>query len=152
MDNLIIHGQQVDKPGETASIWNGDTNELFIHHWDILTNIGKKYVISNAFTRTPAGRRLEGVIPIYDYYKEYFNMCDHYNRNLHDRKYPHRCGGSTKSGEEGHIHKFILACTLQNIFAIFGSIQVNTQLSFSFKQNCTALSDEICSYAMQLPN
>lgn len=43
MDQLAEHADMVDKPGQTS-----DTNELFVHHWDILTDIGKKYVLSHA--------------------------------------------------------------------------------------------------------
>jgi hypothetical protein len=78
------------------------------------------------------------------------NKCDQFNGNLHDRKYPHRCGVSTEMGEAGHIHKFIMACLIQNTIGIFSSISENQQLNLLFKDIYIALSDESCSYAMRL--
>jgi len=51
MDNMSMHGQPVDKPGHTAAIRKEESKEVFMHHWDMDTNVGEKYVLSNAFER-----------------------------------------------------------------------------------------------------
>lgn len=40
---------KVNKPGQNALLWNEETNEIFLHHYDINMNIGQKYLLSNAF-------------------------------------------------------------------------------------------------------
>ena len=74
-----------------------------------------------------------------------FNGCDVYNRSLHDRKWPHRCGGRKCSGQDGHGHKFAIACIVQNTFNAYHSI--NNLESRSFKDNCIKLSNDLFKYA-----
>jgi hypothetical protein len=119
MDAIALVGHQVTKPGETAAIILPTTGELFVHHWDPDVNVDKKYVLSNAFEKAPRTRRSAvAQIPVYPYYKFLFNACDKFNRNLHDRKYCHKTGGRLKRGEKGHIHKFYMACIIQNTFTL----------------------------------
>lgn len=147
MDNLIEHGDMVEKPGQTASIFNSQTNELFVHHWDVLTAVGKKYVISNAFERVPATRANTGIVPAYDQYKGLFNACDKFNRNLHDRKYCHRAGGNVRSGENGHTFKFLMASILQNTLNAFKSRLPDQSYDLTFAQMCYFLSQEIMAHS-----
>lgn len=143
MDNLIEYGGVIQKPGQTASLYNPRTNELFVHHWDILTAVGKKYVLSNAFLRVPATRSNAGIIPAYDQYKNVFGGCDKFNRNLHDRKLCHRSGGGTRSGEDGYTMKFMMACILQNTFNAYKSIQNDDSFDLSFYNMCMLLSEQL---------
>jgi hypothetical protein len=133
-----------------AVAWNEEKGEIFVHHWDIQSAVGKKYVISNAFQRHPTTRSTKGIVPAYDHYKQMFNSCDIFNRKLHDRKYPHRSGGRGKRGEAGHVHKFILSVMLQNIFNLHKSVSDCPLYNDSFKDNCLLLSDDIMAHVSEL--
>jgi hypothetical protein len=89
---MIEYGAKVDQPGKTGVIFNERLQEVFVHHWDCDKGVGKKFVISNAFSKTTAKKSQIGRIPAYSAYKQYFNICDRFNRNLHDGLYCHRCG------------------------------------------------------------
>jgi hypothetical protein len=112
----------VHRPGEWKGLYNSDTKELFVHCWDRDANIGKKYLLSNAFTRAVGVRSTKGIIPGYDLYKMTFNSCDMFNRNLHDKQWYHRCGGGTANGESGHENRMAMACVLQNVVNTYKSL------------------------------
>mmetsp|Transcript_44978 Transcript_44978/g.32890 ORF Transcript_44978/g.32890 Transcript_44978/m.32890 type:complete len:180 (-) Transcript_44978:3-542(-) len=147
MDDLIEHGDMVEKPGQTAIIRNVDTHEIFVHHWDTLTAVGQKYVLSNAFQRFPVTRGSTGIVPAYDQYKGLFNACDKFNRNLHDRKFCHRCGGGRRMGENGHTWKFLMACILQNTFNAYKSMHDDPTFDVSFATMCDILSRQILEHS-----
>lgn len=151
VDQLAEHGAHVDKPGQTASIYNPNSNEIFVHHWDLDHNVGKKYVLSNAFNPVPATRSNAGIVPAYDQYKVMFNGCDKYNRNFNHRKYCHRAGGGGRSGENGHTFKFLMACILQNTFNAFRSAHDDTSLNLTFRQMCHILSRFLIRHSSTLP-
>jgi hypothetical protein len=152
MDNMQVKGQHVLKPGDSAAIYSEETHELFVHHWDCDMRVGRKYVLSNAFELKMSSRKLSGVVPAYDYYKLMFNSCDIFNRALHDRKFPFRSGGRGVSGENGHCHKFIMACLLQNVINLHRSTLREDEPKRSFKSMCVELSDDLVMYAMSLDN
>jgi hypothetical protein len=43
-----------DSPGETKGIYNENTHELFVYHWDTQKGVGKKYNLSRGFKRSVA--------------------------------------------------------------------------------------------------
>lgn len=147
MDNLAEHGTMVDKPGQTATIFNPSTNELFVHHWDVLASVGKKYVLSNAFERVPATSENAGIVPAYDQYKELFNACDKFNRKLQDRKFCHRSGGGARMGEAGHTMKFLMASILQNTFSAYKSCQDDDTFNLTFCDMCDLLSTQLVEHS-----
>lgn len=151
MDNLAEYGDMVEKPGQTASIFKEETNEIFVHHWDIMSDIGKKYVISNAFDRVPATSANPGVVPVYDQYKNLFNACDKFNRNLHERKYCHRTGGNTRTGDNGQTFKFIMACILQNTFNAYKSTLTDATGDITFRDMCQLLSSFLVGHSLNIP-
>jgi len=106
--------------GEVAAAYNEKTNELLIKYFDPEHN-SPKYVLANAFIKTKkpkkTGRRKSrSLIPVYSEYAVISNLCDHFNRNLHERTWPHISGGFHKKGERGNYHSFALSLVLQNIF------------------------------------
>lgn len=150
MDQLAEYGDMVEKPGQTACLFNAKTNELFVHHWDVITDIGKKYVISNAFNRVPATRSNADIVPVYDQYKGMYNACDVFNRGLHQRKFCHRTGGRSRRGENGHTFKFLMACILQNAFNAYKSMQADPTFDLTFVQMCRFLSRFLIRYSLTL--
>lgn len=143
MDNLVEHGSMVEKPGQTSSIFNPQTNEIFVHHWDLNADVGKKYVLSNAMNRVPATRSNADIVPAYDQYKGLFNACDKFNRKFHDRKFCHRSGGGTRMGQNGHTWKFLMACILQNTFSAYKSTHADESFDLSFCDMCEILCKEL---------
>jgi hypothetical protein len=108
----------VTKPGEFAGVHRAESDDLFMYVWDTNTDIGKKYVFSNAFIRY-AGRTIQSQYPVYDLYNLTFKTCDTFNRNLHDRTWPHRNGGGGRSGEKKRMHDFFFSALLQNVFNVW---------------------------------
>jgi len=138
---------KVDNPGLTAAIECVSTGELLVNHWDIDTNIGNKFVLSNAFIEGKETRSQKKVIPVYDHYKEMFNGCDMFNRALHDRLFPHTNGGNGVSGEKGHCHKFIMGALLQNVFNLWESSVGKDVETINFEAKCIMLSNALFNYA-----
>ena len=76
-----------------------------------------------------------------------FNGCDYFNRHFKDKKFPHRCGGGLRSGQTGHVHKFLMSCLVQNVFNAYKSI--NNDESKSNKAMCIELSDALYIYSQE---
>ena len=84
-----------------------------------------------------------GIIPVYDHYSCMYAACDRFNRNMHDRKWPHKTGGKNKKGEEGLQNSFAWSCLLQNIFNAHDSIKKISNKSYEFESYCLKLSEEL---------
>jgi hypothetical protein len=122
-----------------------------VHKWDKNENIGKKYCISNAFIKSRRTRAFDFTIPAYDLYKETFNACDAYNRKLHDRVWPFRYGGKTRSGEFGLQHKFAFGVILENTFAVaYHQITGGDPNILSFQEKCFRLADALYTKSVAL--
>ena len=87
----------------------------------------------------------------YDVYKEGFAACDSFNRAMHDRRWPYRCGGGCRTGEEKHMHNFAMTCILQNTFNAYQDIrEIPLQERVSFKAMCNQLADELWEKALSM--
>ena len=139
---------KVTKPGQTEAIFCPASGELFVHHWDLDAVIGKKYVLTNALKLVAPKRGSDSIVPGYDHYGQAFNACDRFNRKLHDKKYPHKTGGRNTAGEAGHIHKFIMACIVQNTLAAGDKIAPKGREKLTYLNKCCQLSDELFAYAI----
>lgn len=145
--------QTEDKPGEYRSIYNPNTKELFTYAYDSDPNVGKKFNMSRGWihsTQTLTVRQWRNSIPGYDAYKTMFQACDRFNRNLHDKTWPHKRGGNSVRGEFGCANDFIFGCILQNVFTTYCHIHNKDPKTVSFKQLCYNLSDEIFTYSNSL--
>jgi len=107
-------------------------------------------IFTNAFTKVDRTRSQQHIIPGYDMYKLAFNACDKFNRKLHDKKWPHRYGGNTRVGDEGHHQKMALACILQNCFNAYAACGPIDKQYQDFKSSCIALSEELYALAETL--
>ena len=86
--------------GQVAAVYNQKTDELLIKYYDP-EHDSPKYVLSNAFRKSKKSKTLKkrsrkSTIPVYSEYVEMFNLCDRFNRNLHERTWPHKRGGLHK--------------------------------------------------------
>jgi hypothetical protein len=137
--------------GEFAGVYNDKTNELLIKYFDP-NHDAPKYVLSNAFIKkkkqnSKKRKVRRSTIPVYSEYAEMFNLCDRFNRNLHERTWPHKTGGRGNKGEHGHYHNFAISATLQNIFNLYHAINDENHTEVSFCEFCCGLADDIARFA-----
>lgn len=144
LTDLVKH--KVEKPGQQAGVYKPETAELFVHVWDHNKDIGKKYVYSNAFTRYDEPE--PNIRPAYDAYKHMFNVCDQFNRSLHDRKWPHRNGAGGCPGTDLAIHDFFMSALLINVLNVKSSITSST--ASDYKADCTELADQLFERSLKL--
>jgi hypothetical protein len=106
-----------NKEGEWRGLYNENTHETFVYHFDTQKGVGIKYNMAHGFERivSPAKvKEAKDVIPAYDDYKLHFDSCDKFNAGLHGRTWPFKRGGKGVSGEFGRQHDFTMGCVLQN--------------------------------------
>lgn len=146
-DILEEYGDKIRRDGDKAAIYNPRSKELFVHKRD--RTLGDKYVISNAFHHAPATRKTDNVTPVYDHYRQAFNICDVFNG--HDLIiYPHKCGGKSVSGLNGNISKFVMGAVLENVFNSHRNIRGIAAYNMSAQDKYCALSDQIVEYTLTL--
>ena len=141
----------VHEKKEIAAAYNEKTNEVLVKYWDP-EHPQPKFVLSNAFKLkkvTPKGKRRvrEVTIPVYSEYAQMFNLCDRFNRNLHERTWPHKTGGKARKGEHGQYHNFAFSAVLQNIFNLYHDVNGEDHTLISFKDFFCNLADDIVRYA-----
>ena len=153
-ETAMIHRlHTADKLGEWRSIYNPETSEVFTYHYDTQKGVGKKYCISHGLVRTtnmPSVKECSGQIPAYSYYKNMFEVCDNFNRALHDRSWPHPRGGKGTPGDMGCHHDFLMACVMQNIRNAWLVLNATDPLSYSFEDMMKDLAYELYSYSIDL--
>lgn len=137
---------KVEKPGEWAAVWNDDQEELFVYTWDTNKEVGKKFTLTNAFSKK-AKRSRKGTIPAYDHYKVMFSTCDHFNRGLGDCTWPHRHGGGNAEGDLSCLSDFYFSSILQNVKTAWSVYHTEPS---DFKTLCTQLADELYAHACSL--
>lgn len=141
--------------GDWNGAFNEEYNEVVVYCNEIDQDIGKKLVLSNAFSRSK-GKSDSSLIPVYDHYACIYNACDLFNRNLHDRHWPHRTGGKHCSGDRGLQNTMAMACILQNTFNCFQMVQHLESENFNFHDHCLQLSRDLyeysCSPSLDLPD
>ena len=122
-----------------------------IHYYDVDARLGRKYVLSNAYSQQSSRHRHSiGVVPVYDDYRILFDKCDKFDKRLHHCTWPHKSGGRNVLGDRGCQNNFAMSCMLQNVFnAWFQANNVDSQ-SVDFSTTCIALADEIYAFATTL--
>ena len=94
---------KIEKSGDTAVAFNTSRGEAAVYHWSLDTNVGKKLVMSNAFTVKMGESHRKDCLPVYDHYNAGFAGCDQFNQGLHGKTLPlitKRCraGSDVKAG------------------------------------------------------
>jgi hypothetical protein len=142
---------KVNIPGEWYGIYNPTNLNSIVYHWCSDDRVGKKWVMSNACVKNRS--RLIGTnIPLFDLYKVTFNVCDKFNRSLHDTFWPHRKGGSRRYGGQGCQHNFMFTCILHNTFNCFMDLNSTPHAMMNFESYCLELADLLFEYATKMSN
>jgi hypothetical protein len=133
-------------PGDTRSIWNSETQELFTYHWDTQKGVGEKYNLSYGFKPSQLRRdvqRYKQIIPGYGWYQQFFEACDDFNAGLHDRTWPHKRGGRGVSGDLGRHNDFIDAAMLQNTYNAYLAINDILPSELTFQNAMIELASDL---------
>ena len=146
-----------------AAMYNPNTGDCFIVHHDRQKGVGIKINYSHGMIRSTRKAdidQLKNHIPCYFFYKFAFDACDRFNRNLHDKSWPHARGGHGTKGDFLNQHDFVMAMLLQNVFALFDELNetydhsevdwkfdgkdiVNPARTKTFCDRCLLLADEL---------
>jgi len=134
--------------GGIVGAYNEKTNELLIKHFNPEHN-RPKYVLSNVFIKTQKCKKQKSrlAIPVYSEYGILFNLCDRFNRNLHEKTLPHKSGDMCKKEKPGNYHNFTLSSVLQNICYLCYSINGEDHTQESSCDFCCRLADDIDLFA-----
>ena len=149
----LLQRADSESPGDEESVYREESNEIFTYHYDRQKGVGKKFNLTHGLIRDTTSRKIKenkDIIPGYDMYKSMFEVCDRFNRNLHDRHWPYKRGGRARTGEWGHSHDFCMACILQNTFSAHSQIYGYDHETLNFKQKCVQLSDDLYEYSCSL--
>jgi hypothetical protein len=125
-----------------------------VYAWDEDKAVGKKYNLSNCVVK--AARRNNRDIELrnlkgpYDLYKACFNLCDLFNRSLHDKKWPFKRGGRNVMGEWGHQDNWAMTATLQNTFNCYRDVLGDAAPAYNFKDYCLVLADELFAASLYM--
>ena len=146
-----------------AAMFNTITGDCFVVHHDRQKGVGIKLNYSHGMIRSVLKidiLAMKDHIPCYFFYKFAFDACDRFNRNLHDKSWPHARGGKGTRGDFLNQHDFAMAVLLQNIFSIYnelnekideskvewkydGKDEVDPGRVQSFCDKCLRLADEL---------
>ena len=154
VESTKIHRVNVaDKIGEWRSIYNPGTNEVFTYHYDIQKGVGKKYCIAHGLEQTVEKQTVDvfsGQIPAYSYYKNMLEVCDNFNRALHNRAWPHTRGGAGVPGDIGSHHDFFMAVVMQNIRNAWLALNNTDPSSVTFEKSMKDLAYDLYSYSLDI--
>ena len=128
-----------------------ESGETFVYHHDTQKGVGEKYNYSRGFLWDQTKTKVDSSeyrIPCYDNYKTMFECCDRFNRNLHDRVWPHKRGGKNTPGEFGRQHDFALACILQNVYNAYHAVTGRDPASTTFRDMCCQLADDVFLHSL----
>jgi hypothetical protein len=130
--------------GDTALLYNEQTKDMFVTHWYADAKIGRKFVMSNAYVRKTGNTR-KGYVPGCDDFSLMFNTCDHFNRDMHDKTWPHKC-----STANHQLHNYHFTCMLLNTRNVYMSLKEIDDSDLSFKEFGVKLADKLYKYACTL--
>ena len=135
---------KIEKSGDTAVAFNTSRGEAAVYHWSLDTNVGKKLVMSNAFTVKMGESHRKGCLPVYDHYNAGFAGCDQFNQGLHGKTLPlitKRCraGSDVKAG-----YNYLFTCILLNTYHAYLSLNRLGQDVCSFNDVCASLARDLC--------
>ena len=136
----------VTQPGQWDAMWNDTDKTLFVYFWDMREEVGKKYLLTNAFKKE-AGKKLKYSVPGYDEYNHMFSTCDYFNKDLHDCSFPHKKGGKNRKGDLAQLNDFYFTSILMNIRNAWGSFHNDLP---DFKSFCESLADQLYDKASNM--
>lgn len=131
----------VRKAGDYTLLYNEERHELFVHYWFPDMNLGKKYTLSNAYTPLP-GTTAKQYIPAIDDFAAMFATCDHFNREMHDRTWPHH-----RIHCAHQMHNFYMTCILLNVMHAHTNHYQYEKEGIEWEAFMVQLADEVYEYA-----
>ena len=135
--------------GTQRHFYNTETKELVTYHWDTQKGVGEKYNITFGMDISESKRKIketENDLPGYSYYKRFFEMCDNFNRSLHDRHWPYKRGSKGHPGDLGKFHDFCMAVVIRNTVNAWNSLSEKGPRDTDFCQQMTDLANDIYRY------
>jgi hypothetical protein len=150
---------KVQTAGNWAAIFNSTNNRLLTHYFHPQKKLGRKFVLTNALTKKRK-RQKSDVVPGCAEYSFLYGICDRFNE-FKDFHFPHKHGGFKTCGISGAQHDFVVTSTLKNTFHVFEDVHRSIlrlsppdippqQTSWSFREHCLILSDELFKYACDI--
>ena len=133
---------EVKKEGEWACLYEPESHHSIVHYWSPNKSMGKKWVMGNACTKTRYPNQ-RGNVPLYDDYGKNYAACDHYNRSLYEKSWPHKKGGRKRMGALGAQQNFIFTCILVNTINAFNEMEKRGHENFDYRRYCVDLADEL---------
>ena len=136
--------ETVKKAGDYVMLYNDESNELFVHYWFPDVNLGKKYSLTNAFMAV-RGQTPKEYIPAIDDFAAMFATCDHYNRSMKDRSWPH----SRRHGAR-QLHNFLMTCVVLNTKNSWADSHGHKSGDVEFQAFLLNLADDVYAHALKL--
>lgn len=117
--------------------------------------LGLKYNLSNCMEKIPKRHARDSaydqLLGGYDVLKLGFSACDRFNRDMHEKSYPFRCGGGHSTGNAKCEHNFTMTCVLLNTYNAYIDIhEFAVDGRPSFRGVLEVLADELYLYSLSL--
>ena len=116
-----------------------DLDELITVFWSPDHRKAKRWTWTNALHRENEAKK-GGYIPGFDHYEHAFNICDVFNRELHDKSWPYRYSGKSQSSEIQAGSDFLITIATVNMWNYWRSLDVPQQHVLSYERFCTQLA------------
>ena len=139
---------RVTIPGQWDGLYHRETGHMLVHYYDVDARLGRKYVLTNAYTQQSSRHSSNiSVVPVYDYCRILFDKCDKFNRRLHHCTWPYKSGGRNVLVDRGCQSNFAMSYMLQNVFNAWFQVNKIDSQSVDFSTNCLMLADDIYAFA-----
>ena len=106
--------------------------------------IKRRLTLTNALEKKNSKRRKFHIPGFYEYEK-FFNGCDIYNRQMHDKSWPHKHVGGYYSSEYRAGSDYLFTCVLMNTFHCWKSVNFKRFGNASFLEFTQILAKDIIS-------
>jgi hypothetical protein len=133
---------KVTKEGEWAGLYDPASGHTIIHYWSPNKKPGRKWVMGNACQKTSYDHP-PAEVPLFEVSGKCYSVCDHYNRSLVDRLWPHKKRGKKRLGTLGAQQNFIPTCILMNTINAWNEIRKKGHEDYDFRLYCLDLADEL---------
>ena len=148
---------KVTVAGHWEAIYNTNTKFLLTHYFHPHKKLGRKYVLTNALSKYNR-KQTKGMVPGCDEYSYLYSICDKFNE-FHGYSFPHKHGGKHHPGVFAAQHDFALTSALKNTFNLYEDAYISALKSskaskvcdsWTFREHCLLLSNELYSYACSM--
>jgi hypothetical protein len=134
----------VQKTGEMAFAERakdnpGDLDELITLFSSPDHRKGRRYTWTNALRRQNE-RKAPASVPGFDHYEAAFNVCDVFNRQLHDKSWPYRYSGKAITSEYQAGSDYLFTVAVVNMWNYWRSLDVEHRHTMTYEQFCTDLA------------